>query len=301
MTDVFWKCIFPIKIGGVTLFSGPEEGAANEAEDKVDVPICICPLSGPPFFRIGIPVSFWEPARIAEPVKDPFCFPSLGLSFSGTAGGMLTGSSSARAGAKETAKQAAQSHWYAFPLFYILELFTDFVCTEHSGFDVLYLTEVDPMWNDDLLSFLIHPESLLFANPFAQLACTADSIASNLGYPLSPLFWCMGSWGSAYPLAGAINQEEVTEGSIALGARMIYKLGRQAMLWDTAIDMCYTVPSFIWVKHHWRLQLMRPRVGRQCVPLGRDETFWGAGKNIPKPGADNFSLMVFRKRRCCAF
>lgn len=302
ITDVFWKCLFPIKIAGITIISGPEEGKPVESEDKVDSPICICPLSGPPFIRIGIPIAYWEPARILESVKDPFCFPSLGIGFGGLSGGTLQGTSASDATSKNKRQQAVQAHWYLFVPMALLEILTDFVCMEHSGFDVLYLTEVDPMWNDDILSLLIHPESLLFANPFAQLACTADAVTSTaVGYSLSPLFWCMGSWGSAYPLGGKISHGEVTEGSVALGSRMVYKLGREGLLWDTAIDMCYAVPSLIWVKHHWRLQLLRPKVGRQCVNIGKEGFLWGSAKNIPKPGSDNFAIMVFRKRRCCAF
>jgi len=300
ITDVFWPCIFPIKIAGITILSGPEEGALNKAEDKTGIPICICPISVPPFVRIGIPVSFWEPARILESVKDAFCFPTVGLGLKVNPG-FLSGTSSSHASNKGEGHTAGQAHWFIFPVYAMLELLVDFICVEHSGFDIAYITEIDPLWNDDILSLLIHPESLLFANPFAQLACIADSVASNVDYPLSPLFWCMGSWGSAYPLGGAHDHENTTEALVALGSRMIYKLGREGILWDTAINICYAVPSLIWVKHHWRLQLMRPKVGRQCIPVGRSALIWGSAKNIPKPGADNFSILIFRKRRCCAF
>src|SRR5574337_373542 len=62
--DVDWMGVFPIKIGGVTVASFGQEDT-----DTVGVnPICLC---SDPLPRIGIPVSFWEPVRILEVVRDP--------------------------------------------------------------------------------------------------------------------------------------------------------------------------------------------------------------------------------------
>ncbi|MEM2615634.1 MAG: TraU family protein [Thermoplasmatales archaeon] len=296
ITDVYWPCIFPIKIAGVTLISGPEDMG-----ETIRSPICVCPLDVPPFFRIGITVSFWEPTRLNEVVKDPFCFPTLGFGLGGVGKGMLTGDSGGRGHAQASRGTAAQGHWFIFPVWTMLELLTDFICVEHSGFDIAYLTEIDPMWNDDTLALIIHPEALLFANPVAQTACIADSVASNAGAPLSPLFWCMGSWGSAYPMGKKIDNEVSAEGAAGLGARLIYKLGRQGLIWDRAANLCFATPALIWNKNHWRFQMARPSVGRQCIPTGRSSVIWGAGKNVPKPGADNFLFIMFDKRRCCAF
>jgi len=296
ITDVCWKCIFPIKIAGITIIGGPED-----CPDPVKYPICICPAPPPIFFRIGIPVAFWEPARMVEVVKDPFCFPSLGMRLGGFSRGQLQGSSSEGAGTVRRGHTFQQAHWFLFPVYALLEILVDFVCVEHTSFDVAYLTEVDPLWNDDSLAFIIQPEALLFANQIAQMACTADSVTSQVGLPLNALFWCIGSWGSSYPLSGALDNEDVTAASAGIGARMIYKLGRQGLLWDTATDLCQKVPSFIWVKYHWKFQIARPVRGRQCIPLGRSGMIWGVAKNPPKSGSDNFLFMVFRKRACCAF
>ena len=43
-------------------------------------------------------------------------------------------------------------------------------------FDLMYLSEVDPTWNDDELAFYTVPEVVLFANPFMQAACIADAV-----------------------------------------------------------------------------------------------------------------------------
>jgi conjugal transfer pilus assembly protein TraU len=65
----------------------------------------------------------------------------------------------------------------------------DFPCTEKRDFDLAYMTEVDPLWNDDSLAFIINPEALLFGNPIAQTACVADSVAAAVYQPIDPLFW----------------------------------------------------------------------------------------------------------------
>ena len=295
ITDVCWQCIFPVKIGGIKL------GGANmeDVPDQANAPICVCPFPPPVFFRIGIPVSFWEPARFAETVKDPFCFPSLGFGLPNPFKATLSGSNSEMAN-QEDQSTFAQAHWFIFPVWTMMELLTDFVCVEHTGFDVAYLTEVDPLWNNDLLAFIINPEALLFANPIAQLCCVADSAAAIGGLSLSPLFWCMGSWGSTYPLTGHVSDPNLVQGNAAAAARMVYKLGRQGLLWDTGINLCAAVPTPIWVKHNYRMQIAKPVRSSGCMPIGRTGLMWSSGKNPPYEG-DNFLFMMFRKRACCAF
>ena len=74
ITDVCWKCIFPIKLGGIPLATLGMEDGTND-----DPPlICACPEPPPVFYRIGLGISFWEPARVAEAVRTPFCSPTLG-------------------------------------------------------------------------------------------------------------------------------------------------------------------------------------------------------------------------------
>eukprot|EP01037_Dinobryon_pediforme_P013635 gene13635-13750_t len=67
-----------------------------------------------------------------------------------------------------------QVHWYVYPVIYWLELLTDFACLERASFDVAYLTELDPLWNDEETGFILNPEAVLFGNPIAQGACAAD-------------------------------------------------------------------------------------------------------------------------------
>ncbi len=302
VTEVCWSCVFPMKIGGIVVIPGDQP----PVPDAAMAPICICPLPPPLFVRPGIPISFWEPARFVETVKDPFFFPSLGFGMPNlVAPGYLAGTHSEMpSGNGVDMSTFAQAHYFIFPAWTLLELLVDAICLEESGFDLSYMTEVDPLWNSDILAFTIQPEALLFANPVAQLSCIADSVAANAYMPLSALYWCMGSWGSAYPLTGHVNNDDYVSGNAAIAARMIYKLSRMGMVHDVGINLCAAVPTPIWVKHNYRMHVAKPVRDFTCYPIGRSSMIWGKLKNPPWSvtgnSSDNFLWMIFRKRTCCA-
>ena len=167
-----------------------------------------------------------------------------------------------------------------------------------------YITEVDPTWQSDLLSTILYPETLLFANPMAQLACISDSVSANLGRPLAPEYWCMGSWGNTYPMTGNIGDQNAVEASLGVGARMIYKMARFGSICDTGLNLCTCIPTPIWYKSNYRFACSKPIVGFQDIPIGRTSMIWGAAKNPPLGGTsapDNFLYTLFRLRTCCAF
>ena len=290
--DVCWHCIFPIKVAGVVVYAGTQE----DAPDPATSPVCICPAPPPKYYRVGIPVSFWEPARYIETVKDPYCFPSLGKSYDKEQSAFYAGDNSS---SDEAYSTFAQAHYFIFPAWAMMELFVDWVCVESSGFDLAYMTEIDPLWNDDMLSEFINPEAVLFGNMATQLACMADAVAANAGFPLTPLFWCMGSWGSAYPMTGTMDYDEYVQANAAIAARFIYKMARQLLICDPGVYLCSCVPTPIWVKHNYKMHITKPVKDINCHPIGRTSLIWGAKKNPPYEG-DNFLWMIFRKRACCA-
>lgn len=118
ITDVCWSCVFPIKLGGVTLSSG------NNADPETDANrLCLC-ASGANI-TVGLNMSFWEPLRTAEVVRTPYCFPSLG--------GMelnvgIRAPAHGRTPNKSTSAQRSsfyQVHWYFTPWLFILEVLLD--------------------------------------------------------------------------------------------------------------------------------------------------------------------------------
>ncbi len=298
VTDICWDCIFPFKIGGIIVVPGlPDE------PDLTSVPVCVCPTPiGIP--RPGIPLSYWEPARYVETVKDPYCFPSLGFGLSNPSGGFMGGSAKGSPAENGTFQQA---HYFIYPVTEMLGLITDSLCVESDGFDVGYLTEIDPTWNQDYLMAMMDPKVYLVANPIAQLSCMADSVASNLNFPLDFMFWCMGSWGSAYPVTGNNQDHDYTQGNVGIGYRLLFKLAGLFLICDTnsPVTLCTCTPTPFLIKHNYRLQEAMPVPDWMCHGVGVTDLLWGAAKNPPYVGlatsADNFVWIIFRRRGCCAF
>ena len=146
--------------------------------------------------------------------------------------------------------------------------------------------------DDDSLSFIVNPEALLFGNPITQLSCVADSVASTVGFPIDPLFWCFGSWGSPYPLTGSVPENIPINAHPNVAARMVFKMGREGALWDTAMDECSSgVLSPIMVKSHYKLQIARPVMGTQCIPIGRPSLIWGL--KIPQQVQQQIPRIIF--------
>lgn len=285
ITDVSWKCIFPMRIAGVLSLGNGEEDPSTYTS-----PVCVCKAGKIP--TIGLKTSFWEPRRMIDTVQDPWCMMPLGTTM-GTNTGKLGGSQSSGI----NGKVFAQSHYYIFPAWQILNMFYDIPCIEDQGFDVAMMTEIMPAWNNEILSMIINPESILFSNPISSIICGADVAASAVSMPRNELFWCMGSWGSVYPLAGSITSSDFMEANAGLAARSVYMMSRLGMLWATSEDGCYVSPTPIWKKNRYKLQLSQPVRDSSCIPFGREGMLWSAAKhNLMN---DNIGWMLFDKIDCC--
>jgi len=299
VTEVGWVNMFPIKIGGITIFDSDQP----DTTDGSGSPVCLC-RSGANI-TIGIQVSFWEPYRMVDSVFDPGCFPALGVNLEGLVpGGRREGGVTHVRSNMSASQYFAQSHFVISPFLVILqELFADVRCLDrtHADLDIAYLSEVDPTWNDDKAALILNPEAVLFANPALGMACMADATAAAFKLPVDALYWCMGSWDSAYPLTGTSTQNTVISGACAVSGRMIYKMNRQLLMGDRAIDECAEVLTPIWIKSHYRLQPLRPLVMTSgAIRIGQSPDTWALGKYDPfMRGYGNWSFLVWRKVRCC--
>jgi conjugal transfer pilus assembly protein TraU len=258
---------------------------------------------------VGISVGFWEPARLADVTMKPWCFPNLGgvrIAPGFDIGqGYMAGPSMVGGRSQSTAKWHV--HWYVYPLLYWMELLTDFVCFEQASFDIAYMTEVDPLWQDDALSGLINPEAIVFANPIAQAACAADCVTATAAMPIDTLFWCAGCQGAMYPMNGNIPSSigHVQSSRLAL-SRFAYKMHRQALAWGTmgSKGLCSKYVMPIMRKQQYRFQMVNPIPtvsGRYaCSSIGASSMPPGAGRAYPAGGED-MGYLVWRKRNCCVF
>lgn len=298
ITAPCWDCIFPLTIGSVPIWRG--KGVRVDAPNPSS-PICAC---GTPVPRIGLTIGYWEPSRLMDVTQKPFCFPNLGgLSISPGFG--YAGKSEYRqeSGAARTAYHA---HYYVYPLLSWLQILTDFVCMEASGFDIAYMTEFDPLWNSDELSAIINPEVFLFANPIAQLACSADCVAATTtGRPIQQLFWCAGCQGSLYPMTGQVAGDYgPLTGSLHVAERFQAKLHRELLSWGTrgSLSLCQPIPQPSMDKLQYRFQLVTPVAHKNvlsCNAIGKSTVPYEQFKVIPVKGED-IGYLVWRKRNCCA-
>ena len=197
--------------------------------------------------------------------------------------------------------------FYTNPVLYWLEVVTDFPCLERGSFDLAYLTEVDPLWNDDELTLILNPDAVLFANPIAIAACAADCVAATVGFGLNTLFWCAGCQGGLYPMDGHVQYHMGGVRTAALLAqRLTAKMHRELIAWGWHGSRGLCGPYFepIMDKSSYKTNLTYPIPstdkldGKCCQPFGRTTVLWGAGKEYPVLGED-FAFMLFRKRNCC--
>ncbi len=302
ITDICWSCILPITIGAIPVVPGTTPDTINFPS-----PACICPAPPPAFVRIGLAIGYWEPMRLVDVTKEPFCFVGIGgLKINP---GIPLGSGGDPEVRADTERNPAtwSVHWYDYPAFKLLELILDDICLESTtSFDLAYITEVDPLWQDDELSFVLDPESILFGNLIAQAACAADCLSASLWLPLDPLFWCAGCHGGMYPLTGkVISHNTSIQSSSLVVARMIYKMHREIWLPITSGPeaVCFAIPSPMIKKSQYRTQLtipiptIDPIFG--CNQLGKSTSFWESYREIPVKGED-FNYLIWRKRTCCA-
>jgi conjugal transfer pilus assembly protein TraU len=283
ITDICWSCIFPIKFGAGAL-SLPISLGQEDTPNPGGLPICMCGINP------GLKISFWEPVRHVDVVRKPFCMTSLG-------GIDMNPGFNAPHGTQEIKDNSSmssfyQAHWYIDPVLVLLELVIDSPCLEQKVFDVAYLTELDPLWNDDEMTSIINPDSFLFGNLVAKIACGAD--------------WCAGCQGSMYPLNGHVAAHiGGVQASSLIVSRLIAKMHREGLMWAASgsSGMCGYYPQLLMDKTNYKYQMHFPVAqnkinGRCCQPLGRTTVIWGANKEIPAVGED-FAYMIFRKRNCC--
>lgn len=296
-TDVCWTCIFPIRVAGIPI-SGPGGDFPSEA---VRSPVCACDDKlGVP--RPGITMSMWEPSRLVEFQRVSGCssilngirFPFDRLHQGHHGNGDTDGGDSV----------FMHYHYFAFPLLIMLDLFVNATCNPdgYMDMDVMYMSEVDPTWNNSELAFFTNPEAAAVSNPIAAAACGIDAVSSTAGKPMKELFWCAGAWGNIYPLSGSHNGGSgVIRESSLLKSKVLAALHRRGLAHSTmgsgALCGGYINPTLPKTQYKFNLIAPIPEANKSHV-MGESTFTWGIAKTIPSIGQDPV-YMIWRWNDCC--
>lgn len=303
ITDICWECVFPIKIGNINITPGYDDGSEPDGS-----PICMCPnpaLANAP--TPGIKIQFWEPARMLDVTRAPFCLVNLSGIRLGNSSSLRDRGAAALPTGEGLDKSFYHVHWYVFPVFYVFELLMDFACVDKGQIDLLHLSEFDPFYSNDEFSLLQNPEAVLFGNIVAQAACAADCLKSSLskegGY--DSMFWCAGCHGGIYPFTGSIPATVTSvQATELLVTKFIAKMHRYGLLYAYVGRGAECQKQFapIIKKSMYRLQMLNPvpSTDRGCFPLGKSD-FWHPRHNTREimQGSNNYGYLIWRKRQCC--
>lgn len=293
ITDVCWQCIFPIRIAGVPIGGSLPRGAASPRPI-----LCNCGMNP------GIQMSMWQPARVIETVRTPYCSPALsGIRLSRSIRGQ--GNPDAAVNASVDGKNMAnyQYHMLSFPLLAILELFTHPQCgSRFVDVDMLLLSELDPTHNDDELAMWTSPEATLFANPAAQAACAIDAAAATAGRPMHTMHWCAGSWGPIFPMTGNFPENFSPQQMAGLmSTRALAKSHRLGLSRQTMGNraMCGAHIAPILDKRQYKMSVYYPLPeANNNHWIGENSFRWGEWRVIPGVGED-FVNIVWNWVDCC--
>lgn len=306
-TEVGGANFFPFKVGGVAQLGQSDNGSPTNTNGNVMSPIRSCPNSSIAGFYPCLDVSFWSPDFVVESVKTPYYSPTLGTSLGGSSDGHNYGGTN---NGPVDAQVFQHTHWFRYPLMDLLKIMKDFKCLERgNGVDLAWMSEVIPWKKDAMLGALLSPDSFLFANPIAIASCIPEAASAQADFLVDSLWWCMGAWGTVYPLGNYKGISDTTTASAALTGKAVFEMlrgiggGTGAILDHATAPYCAATPKSIWDKSHYKMQLIRPTKKAKAVVIGKSSLFWGKGANPPyKAGnnsSDEFMYMIYQKYHCC--
>jgi conjugal transfer pilus assembly protein TraU len=276
--------------------------------DNPNIWACFCPKGGSKSFP-GISLGYWQPTRVVEVTRTSGCMVNLGFEF-----GMDDPTSQTAIDSKDAAYNL---HYYAHPITGIVNSLVSASCQYAGSVDFLYLSELDPTWDNEIMAAFVFPETLLFkilppeVVVAMQGACAADCHFSTSGIPSNKFWWCGGCQGSMYPLTGFNSAH--TNGvrtSMLLVQRALTKMHRFGFARRTSTssnsrygEICASSYLPFLKKSQYKLQMTYPSFfsdDNACMPLGMSEILEGAGKEFPVTGED-FGYILWQKYNCCSF
>lgn len=301
VTDMCWDCVFPIRVSGVKI-------SGSKASDRIpdgasNRPLCTC-KDAHGVHTPGVMVSLWQPFRLVEFQRVSGCSSVLnGIRF--PTNRLFQGNDGHAASLDDDHKTFRHYHYYTFPIMIMLDMYVPAHCNPggYHDLDLMYMSELDPTWNNDELAFFTNPEASLVASPMAAVACIPDAVSSNLGKPLTNLFWCAGSWGVVYPFSGnTFSTEGILRSTSLMAVKTLSALHRRGLEYNTIgnDNACGGSISQYMPKNQYRFTLMHPRPEtKSSHAVGESTLKWGLNRTIPSVGEDPI-YVVWRWIDCCS-
>ena len=295
-----WSCVMPIGISSI-FYKGKQDGTKDLT--GWEQYLCTCDL------YIGVPISFYEPARMIDVTAKPYCMVGLGgVSIADT--GSFDGDTMGFAGDEFETKRYEfyQAHYYINPVMYIIgQALDNSKCFEQQGFDIGYITEVDPSWQNHKLANYLSPDGALYGNLPAVLACVGDCAASTAHFGVAMLHWCAGCNGLMYPLTGHVDDSSSTmETSGVIQARLMSKLHRTgiALSYYGNDGLCGGYRQILMNKRQYKSSMVFPVSQTKSTVKAMNEAIAGSagatdGGEAITDGAGIASVDLKKQKQCC--
>lgn len=243
-TNVFdqicWDCFLDsISLMGVNVGDEPD-GASSK------LPVCSCTDAvGVP--ELGYPMAFWRPTKVTEVSTKPWCSPALGgINLQDTMTGLGVENHGSLSATGTVRKSFYHYHYFSYPIMEMLGMLAFPSCTDgYVDMDLLYISEIDPLWNNDLLSLVLNPEAIIFANPVAKLWCMQDCLTTTANQQSEKNYGCAGCDGDLYPMTGnVLRQPDKVAASSLITQRVLAGLHRKGLARKTIGSEAMCKPGY---------------------------------------------------------
>ena len=206
--------------------------------------------------------------------------------------------------------------------------------TDYIDFDLMYISEIDPLHQNDLLAIMLNPEAIIFSNPIATAYCAYDCVQVTADNAQESAFPCAGCDGNLYPLTGNVYpQPDPVAASSLIAQRALAGLHRKGLAKKTIGDAAMCDPEYapMTPRSQYRFSMLHPvpeassggamdvvsgaesigelagsatgpdAFGECCHPMGMSTARWcvpAGGRK--RPGRDtNYMYLIWNYRDCC--
>jgi len=275
-------------------------------------PLCVCGANGAQP-DIGIKMRITDMIGFAEITPTPFNFPCFAKE--STQELKLSKKGNKFANSNNDTGTYLNAHFIPYPIFAMLNLFTNQSCLSISKIEMAFIGEIEPEWYNEFIASFMHPDNLLVSNPIAQIACLSDCVSSTFKKPNEALIWCRGCWHSQRAedgrIEGKVGIVDAAELSVnmldfmAMSFRSLQSIpimnkpagGNNPIGSTTALACGKRIYFPRIIKPAFFFQPAFPVVSHS-VPIGYPPLLWSNFKTIPGYGSTVFAIW---KRKICCF